>query len=620
MQTFFLAGYDGFHGGALALLVAGGIVTALWLVLLAWRWFATFPFLPDAAPATSDLGDEPAAVVNLLCHRWSLTQAALAATLLDLATRGLLAVEQYGGQIVVRAREERLAGQQLTAYEQLLFDHVRSRVRERSAPVEALGLGTEAEAADFWKRFAKAVTGDARRRGLARSRWSREDRVLLGSVLGVALGFVALAFGSAHVFPETATRDGLDPTDWLIAGGVAWAAIMAFVFTRRVLRDTPAGLAVCSRWLGARAYLDETGAFGDMDAAGVTIWGRYLSTAVALGLGHRAAAQLPLAAEDPETAWSRYTGTWRELQVGYPARFGFGQRPLKVFAIGLLRSVFWGALAFVALPIAARAVWDFGSEIVEDPSLRDENIPVLPIVAAFIAVFGIAGINLLARFILGVVWLVRGALDLRAPVVVEGEVVKLYGGRFAVDDGKSDELVAWFAPPAAPAPPLGAHVRVVRSRRLQHVTSVTVTRQSPVPLSPAAGQPAAAPGVGAVDAALVGRLTGLDLAPQGSGGGGTARTAMFADERGNRVVVSRLTLPQAALRAGLGLPGGAAPVAGTLLPGFAGETTWSDGVLLVRSGPQLLQVHVELPGKPEAERREIALALGQAALEDAPAS
>lgn len=470
----YLEEFTGFHGGSLVLLVAAGAAIVVWVALLAWRWFATFPYLPDADPPTSDLGNEPPAVVNFLVHRWKVTRAAMAATLLDLAARRLLAVEEYGEQVVVRAYEERFRGQTFNRFEQQLLDHVESQVRGRSAPVEALELGDARES--FWQSFRKSVEGEAKARGLARARWTMGDRAILGVALAVALGLLALSFGAANL-GRNGNGDDIGWTDWLIGAGVAWIFVNGYIFTRRALRDTAAGRAACSHWLGVRQYLRDAGNFGDLPAAAVTTWEGYLAYGTALGVAHRAAEELPFDIEDPDSAWSRYGGDWHELRVEYPRHFGATQKPLSVFFTGLWQTALFGALSFVALPLVARVAWDVGHDILEDPSLgggADQKITYF--VVGFVVAFAVAGLILLVRLLIGLAWLVRGLLDLGRAETLEGEIVKMHEGRVAIDDGGREEVVAWVPPTTAPPLKRGMMVRITKTKHLHYVSSVQVLR------------------------------------------------------------------------------------------------------------------------------------------------
>lgn len=466
--------FDGFHGVSLALLVLAGIATAAWLAVLGWRWFATFPYLPDAGPKTTDLGTESPAIVNFLVHRWHLTRPALAATVLDLAARRLLGVEQYGERVVIRAYTERSEGQPLSAHEQQVFDYIRTRMGGRSAPVDALDLASDAEAESFWKRFSAAVAAEARRSRLARSRWTQTDRTLIGGFLAAALGLLAFAFGAAGLGRDPGSDSDFGQLEWFVAAGIAWVGVTTFIFTRRTLRETPQGLAVCSRWLGVREGLRETSAFSDAPAASVTTWEANLAYATALGIARRAAADLPFGAEDPDIAWSRATGEWREVEVSYPRRLGATEVPWKVAFNGLWQSALWGGLAFFVLPIVGQITWDVAHDFLRESPANGSDSNYRWLVAGFAAFFFLAGAVLFVRFLVGLALLVRGVADLGEPESIEGEVVKKHAGRVAIDDGSGDEVVAWVPPPGAPPIERGTRLRIRKSKRLHYVSTVEV--------------------------------------------------------------------------------------------------------------------------------------------------
>src|SRR4051812_41219970 len=208
--------FDGFTGFSLFLLILAGTLGALWLAFLTWRWFHTFPYLPDAAAASNELGTEPPAVVNLLVHRCHLTRAALLATFADLAARGLIEIDQLDREhFVVRLREQRLKEAQLCPYEQQMVAFIRGCSTGGSAPFQALLFEDESVAEGFWKRFRTAVLKDARKRGLTRKRWAAHDYLLLGGLLGAALGLGALALGVAHLGEGVGSgKDKLGRWDW----------------------------------------------------------------------------------------------------------------------------------------------------------------------------------------------------------------------------------------------------------------------------------------------------------------------------------------------------------------------------------------------------------------------
>jgi len=420
------ASYSGFHGISLFLLVAGGILVVVWLLVFAQRYFATFPKLPPAAPATNELRDEPPAVVNLLTNRWKPTRIAMAATLLDLAARKVFDIQQLDGQHFVIHIERVPDESTLTAYERQVLDFIRARATGGSAPVEALGLGEEADAEAWWKRFSSAVAKDATRLGLARNRWSPSDWAGLGGLLAVTLGALGLALMAAHVgggkaSSSTTSNDNFSPLDWLLVAFGGWAFVMAWLRSLRALRDTPAGREACAHWLGVRQYLRNTHAFDQLPPAAVVIWERYLSYGAALGAAHDAVHALPFAVEEPGTAWSRSTGTWRQIRIEYPTRFGFGQSPASVFFGGLVRTVFWGALCFVALPVVTKIAYSIIKDGLTTQQRTNNELYIVLGLALFVIV---VGVYLFVRFLAGAIRLVRGARDLGQHATVEGPIVK----------------------------------------------------------------------------------------------------------------------------------------------------------------------------------------------------
>ncbi|MEO8457358.1 MAG: hypothetical protein ABI559_06050, partial [Chloroflexota bacterium] len=263
----------------------------------------------------------------------------------------------------------------------------------------------------------------------------------------------------------------ITPQGWLGIAAGAWVGSMAVLLSLRNLRDTAAGRKVCAQWLGVRNYLRNSHAFDNATAASVIVWERYLAYGVAMGVARDAAHELPLQADDPKTAWTRYSGTWRQIRVDYPEHFGFGEAPFGVAAGGLARTLFWGAIGFVLLPIVATVGWSVANDGLGDAG----STQLLGLAAFFIAAFMAMGLYVLVNLINGVVRLFYGGSDLLGkPLVIEGEVVKTHAGRIAVDDGHAEEVRAWSAPPTGPHPSLGAHIRATMTPHLCHVKTVEV--------------------------------------------------------------------------------------------------------------------------------------------------
>jgi hypothetical protein len=185
----------------------------LWLVtaVLAAAWFAALgaaavrlrPNRVKPGPATLDLpGDEAPAVVNLITNGWELGHESVAATLIDLAGRGHLAIDTLGGRTTVRVAKPPDVKAALPTYDEMVFTHVATLANRTDAglvPAEALTTGPDATSKRWWRRFESAVIKDARARGFSRARWPAPVKaafVAAAVPVAIALG---LAVTTLHV-------------------------------------------------------------------------------------------------------------------------------------------------------------------------------------------------------------------------------------------------------------------------------------------------------------------------------------------------------------------------------------------------------------------------------------
>lgn len=599
--------FDGFSGMSLAMLFLAAIVGGVWICVLAWRWFSTFPYLPDAAPPLNELAPEPPGVVNLLVNRCKVTHSAMLATFADLAARGYLEIQQLDREhFVARLRPHRLEGAALTGYEKQMVDFVRGRATGGSAPFEALLFDNEADAEQFHKRFRDSIVADARSRHLIQNRWGVNDLGVMGGLLGAALGLAAFAAGLAHLVEGLGSgEDKFGRWDTFWAAGALWVAVMLWIGAQRSIRYSKHGALVCAHWLGVQRYLQEGKAVTNVPIAAVVVWERYLSCGIALGVAHEAAEALPFAAEDPDTAWSRVGGDWREVRVEYPARFGACQSPGKVLFEGLVRAVFWGALAFIVLPVLGRVVFDGGKDIIEGAGLgtSEQERAIMALVGSLLLVFTVIGLYLTARFLGGAIRVWRGLLDLGAPQVIEGEVVKLHAGRVAIDDGEQREIVGWLPPAASVGLRRGMLLRVTKTRRLHYVSRVEVLaggQPAPMPAEAVGGLPGTRLPAFAVDVASLQAASGLALFPVAAAtqtdGGAFGQPQIYADTSGNRVAIRTLPLPPLAMRAISALSGRIGHDA-TPVPGLGSDAWWSAQTGLgVVTSEGLTLIQPELPG------------------------
>ena len=273
------------------------------------------------------------------------------------------------------------------------------------------------------------------RRGLAGRRWERSDWLLLGGLIGIVFFLLAAAFTGAHV--GSGGEDAMDGADWFFVGFFASGIAMAGLASLRAIRDTPDGRAA-ARWLGVGVHQRSNPSFADAPPGSVAIWGRSLAYGVALGTARAATAALPLGAEDPSRAWSRYGGTWRQVHIEYPTRFGYGERPSTVLLGGLGRLAALGRRLVRGAAGGRRRALGVRERPCSRHSVRGVE---LAIAAAFIVVFGTMGTYLVVRLVDAGMRTFRGAADLGAPVVEEGVVIAVGAGEqagyIAVDDGRN---------------------------------------------------------------------------------------------------------------------------------------------------------------------------------------
>jgi len=592
--------------------VGAGVAAAAWVVLLAVLTAAGEPRDVEAGAPTLDLpGDEPAAVVALVTGDWELDRDAVTATVLDLAARRHITIEWIAPHTFVRVRGATTAdADALTAYEQQVLTHLRglaAETRDGMVPAEALTTGPRAEARGWWKRFERAVTDDARARGLSRPRWGAGARTVLGAgavVVGLAVG------GAATTLPHQDPDQ--DPVGTAIALGVVTAAALCTVAGRlRGERDTPAGRTAAARWLGLREMLADDPTFPVQPPAAVAIWGRLMAHGAAMGVAGAAADTLRLGTEHERLAWSPVGDRWRPVRIRYPDVVppGYGRPPLLVAAVGLACAAL-GVLVGPGAVAVGRSVLDgvasFASVATVPWWVRLAVGVVVGIVVAAAAIAAAAGLSML----------VTGSADLVRPRrTVEGRVLRIRERgdgddrrywHMAVDDGTADRVRAWRLG-QAPEAHQGDTVRASVSRWLGHVKDLTVVeRRDGGPTAPPAGveaAPAAAgplpalPDAAAVAAALGRPVTAAtDATAHPLAVDGASATYVTAD--GGRVLAA--WVPPSSIDALRALPRAVAPAV-TGIGGEAFRAPFGGGVL-ARFGPHVLLVTAALPAADAATR------------------
>lgn len=407
-----MAGFFDLTGTDAVLAVAAATASAAWLVAAGIVFIGRRPSEPPVGPRTLELGPEPPAVANFLVNGLRVTDDAVPATLIDLAARNFVDVEQRGpGVFYVRLRSA--PEETLNTYEQRVLDHLRARAVNGVVPAEALTTGPGLESTSWRRRFANEVVSDAQRRGLSRDAVDGPAFTLLTLAAAVpALLVWALSEFEAGIV--------------VVGAGVA---LLGWIRARHPQRETAEGLAAASRWLGVRAELAQNEVFATHSPLTVELWDRLLAYGAAFGVARGASGPLPMGTESSTDAWSASSGRWRPVRVAYP-RFwppGWGLDPLIAIVAGIGAALAGALLLYWVGP----ALFDAG--------LVGAALLVVPCAAVLV------GISLA----------VMAYADLRSAVEITAPILRLRafgddeGRRYyvAVDDGLSRTIRAWRVNP-----------------------------------------------------------------------------------------------------------------------------------------------------------------------------
>src|SRR5215470_14774296 len=177
------------------LLIAAPVV--VWFGVYGLVLLATRPGLPDAAPATEDLGPEPPAVVSLLVNRWEVTEDSAESTLLDLGARHILEFRQPAAdpnQTTVHIRQPNPTG--LTPWERRVFNRVNGLAKGGVVPLTALTFRDQSQADSWAKRLTAEVVAEARAHGLSQRRLG--PAIVGGLTAAAAAAGVGVAAGVGY--------------------------------------------------------------------------------------------------------------------------------------------------------------------------------------------------------------------------------------------------------------------------------------------------------------------------------------------------------------------------------------------------------------------------------------
>ncbi|MEV7413807.1 hypothetical protein [Streptomyces sp. NPDC089919] len=497
---------------------AGGAALVLWLAGLGLAMLATRNGTVVPGPATQELGEhpEPPAVVSLLADGWRSNTYAAAATVLDLADKGLIELRQAGdraGDTTVHVRGADGAAAppsdaELAPYERRVLARVAERAGATGAPIGAIAFRGQ-ERSDTWNRqLREEVIAEARRRGLSRPRFGNAlQLVLAGSALVAPALFALAVLCTGRVYPAA------------VIGSLVFSACIWLFMRVTGERATEAGLARAGHWLGLRSWLVAHEEFAALPPALVTVWDRYLAYGCALGVTTRANQLLVFDTGDKRRVWSSYGGTWRAVRIRYPRLLpGFGRNPslllqlvagaatvtVGLYLFGTLRQPDWavttgpdaehslrrpvlllnaGWVGIVLLGVLIAGKLRRWTLLVAFLSMFPLNYAgehgwggmdafetgLLPVETAGVVVAGA-----LTLFLAG--QLVAGRTGVRT---LTGEVLRLEARRsasaarfLAVDEGTEDRTTAWALPPGRASFHTGDVVRLTVERGTRRVRSV----------------------------------------------------------------------------------------------------------------------------------------------------
>lgn len=464
-------------------LVLSAVALVAAAVLLRRAESETAPTRPAPAESAGALRSDAPAVVNVLTNDATVTAAAFRATLIDLAARGwvrLLPPDDQDDELGrVRPSAAAYEGDSLRPHERLVLQHVMARyTSDRAIPARYLAVDVQGS---WWKRFRGLVESEARETGLVRRRWSPADLLLPAGAWAVAVMTWLIARSSGDT--EVAVIDSVERRiiGWgllLLLVVIGFRLVMHLV--RPSFTHTDKGLAATSRWLAVRQRLVGAG-FAEMAPSAVDVGDRRLAYATAMCLADGAAVELPLAREDPRRAWSSVGGRARLVRVRYPVRPAYGMAPWVSLAVGVVVA-FAGMQARRWFADVARGEsFDWAYEqlpaqawLIADVATALALLSWLPIALGLWMAFAGAADALGSVERTGVIVRARRPVEvspLPRPVLrrLERDRYSLY---IAVDDGSSDDVVAWRTNERN-AVPQGANATVKASMLLGHVRRAT---------------------------------------------------------------------------------------------------------------------------------------------------
>jgi hypothetical protein len=278
--------------------------------LVVWRKWGKEPPPPDTiGDYWREPLDDPPAVTATNLQFGTVPNAAFSATVVDLAQRGHLRIEELGEG---RSSDYRFtwvgnAKDPLLPHEEDLLEHLfRHQPSTTGKEFAAWAKGDAESAQRFWQGWKKQVRKEVDTRGyLDRGRvapWVAWAAVTVALLLG---GVITLALGS-----------------WL---GVVPLAAGAIVLILGVLmrRRTPRGAEKAEEAKALRRFLKDFSTLDEAPVASLAIWERYLVAAVTLGVAGDLVRGLAM--KVPQVAAAPGFATWYVASGGLHRLDGLGR-------------------------------------------------------------------------------------------------------------------------------------------------------------------------------------------------------------------------------------------------------------------------------------------------------
>lgn len=270
-------------GNVILYIVAAALVIPAWAIailsflrkLVRGGAPAAVESVPDELPEPP--GKEGADLVALLLGEGKPRRRAVAGTVLELAARNVIEIEEHGDKVVIRIKD-RAAGS--TESEQLVLEALRDRVGPEG---EVVGPPFWPDRIGWWPAYVRDARKRAMQAGILTTRIPYVGLLLL--FIFTAVGFSLVFFWRIPVF----------------VGSILFANGFPHLLARASgYKISDAAEVGAEKWRAFGRYLRAQGSFENVGPAGVAIWGPNLAYGAVLGVARKASRPLTPGVEDED--------------------------------------------------------------------------------------------------------------------------------------------------------------------------------------------------------------------------------------------------------------------------------------------------------------------------------